>query len=83
MTIAITDHAIVRWLERKHAITRAEIINEIFNGTPPAQIPNGQFQRGDMLLTVDDNCIVTIKTVAEKKRRAKRKVGARELHGKP
>lgn len=68
--LSITDHAIVRWLERSHGIERAEILTEIFGGTIPVRLPDGQYRYGEFILAVADNCIITIKLVAERKRRA-------------
>lgn len=65
--LAISDHAIVRFLQRKHGITREEIMAELFGESVPTALPAGHYKRGEVWVVVEDNCIVTVLSDAEKR----------------
>ena len=69
--LTATDHAVLRWLERKHGITRQEILSEMFGDNSPKTLPNGVFRFGEHWFVVEGNCILTVLTNDERKHRAR------------
>ena len=66
--VVVTDHAIVRWLERKYDMdmenVRADILSE---GTEAAiKFANtGKITKGDLALVVENRVVVTVKPIAK------------------
>jgi aspartate/methionine/tyrosine aminotransferase len=66
--VVVTDHAVVRWLERHHGLdmdaVRATILDE---GTEAAIkfVGTGKITKGDVALVVENRVVVTVKPIAK------------------
>lgn len=63
--LIVSEHAILRWLERKHGVDLKGIEREILNDEvlriTDTLGGNGEFPNGDMVLIIKQNVVITVK----------------------